>query len=116
MDLMTHSKCVNVVVELVTGYMEHIAPARSYGVLKPGRGKIDVCLRNHTAKQITLSRQISVGGIAVANIIPALLPLKPTGHEAGKGEATPGKGKYEIQKEILDKIDLTRLGEWCENE
>ena len=42
-NLMTHSKCMNVVVEPVMGYLDHIAMARSYGVLKPGRGKIDVC-------------------------------------------------------------------------
>ena len=30
----THSKCLNVVVEPVTGYSEHIAMATSYGVLK----------------------------------------------------------------------------------
>ena len=53
-NLTTHSKCVNVVVESVMGYSDHIATARSYGVLKPGRGKIDVCLRNHRTKQITL--------------------------------------------------------------
>ena len=51
-NLMTHSKCVNVIVEPVTGYLDYIAMARSYGLLKPGRGKIDVCLRNHSAKQI----------------------------------------------------------------
>ena len=38
MNLMTHSKCLNVVVEPVTGYSEHIAMTRSYGVLKPAQG------------------------------------------------------------------------------
>ena len=37
-NLKTHSKCLNVIVEPATGYLEHIATARSYGVLKPGRG------------------------------------------------------------------------------
>ena len=50
-NLTTHSKCLNVIVEPVTGYFEHIAMARSYGILKPGRDKIDVCLRNHSAQQ-----------------------------------------------------------------
>ena len=57
MNLMTHSKCVNVVVKPVMGNSDHIATARSHVVLKPGRGKIDVCLRNHSTKQITLSKQ-----------------------------------------------------------
>ena len=109
---MTHLKCLNVVVESFMGYLEHIAMARSYGVLKPGRGKIDVCLRNHSAKQITLPKQITVKEIAAANIILALLVAKSIGHEAGKGEATVEKGKYESQKELLDKIYLTGLGEW----
>ena len=53
-NLITHLKCLNVIVEPVTGYSEHIAMARSYGLFKPGRGKIDVCLRNLSTKQITL--------------------------------------------------------------
>ena len=55
-NLMTHSKCMNVVAEPFRGYSDHIAMARSYGVLKLGRGKIDVCLRNHKVKQITLPK------------------------------------------------------------
>ena len=50
----THSKCLNVVVEPVAGYSEHIATTRSYVILKPAKGKIDVCLRNHSVKQVTL--------------------------------------------------------------
>ena len=90
--------------------------ARSYGVVKPGRGRIDVCLRNHSTKQIILPKQTAVGEIAVANIIPALMAPKPTGNEAGKGEATVEKRKYESQKEFLDKFDLTELGDWSQNE
>ena len=107
---------MNVVVEPVIGYLEQMAVARSYGVLKPGRGKIDVFLRNHSAKEINLPKQTAVGEIAVANIILALLVLKPRGHEAGKGEAATGKGKYESQKELFDKIDLTGLREWSHDE
>ena len=42
MNLTTHSKCLNVVVEPVTGYLEYTAMARSSRVIKPGRGKINV--------------------------------------------------------------------------
>ena len=69
--------------------------ARSYGVLKSGRGKIDVCLRNHSVKQITLLKWTAVGEITAANIILALLAPKPTGHKAGKNEATVEKRKTE---------------------
>ena len=96
--MMMHSKCLNVVVEPVTGYLEQIATARSYGVLKPRRGKIDVCLRNHSAKQITLPKWTTVGEIAAANIIPALLAPKQTEHEAGGNEATAEKRKTEVKK------------------
>ena len=111
-NLKTQSKYFNVVVESVLGYLECIATARSYGVLKSGRGKIDICLRNDSAKQITLQKWTTVGEIAAANIIPALLALKPTGHVTGKGEATTIKKKCESQTELLDKIDLTGLGKW----
>ena len=115
-NLTTHSKCLNVVVEPVTGYSEHISIAKSYGVLKPRRGKIDVSLRNHSVKQITLPKQTFVGEIPRAKIIPALLVPNPTGHRAGEKEATAEKRKPESQKELLDKIDLTGLGEWSQNE
>ena len=53
-NLKMHSKHMNVVIEPQVGYCDHIAMARLYGILRPGRGKIDVCLRNHSTKQITL--------------------------------------------------------------
>ena len=62
-NLMMHSKSMNVVVKSVTGYSDHGITARSYGVLKLGRGTIDVCLRNYSAKQITLPKWTAVGDI-----------------------------------------------------
>ena len=47
-NLTTHSKYLSVVVEPVRGYSEHIAMVRSYGVQKPGKGKIDIYLRNQS--------------------------------------------------------------------
>ena len=106
---------MNVVVQPVMGYLENIATARSYEVWKPQRGKVDICLRNHSAKQITLPKQTAVWKIAAANIIPALLAPKPTGHEADKAESTTEKKKNESQKELY-KIDLTGFGECSQNE
>ena len=79
------------------GYSDHVAMARSYGVLKPGRGKID-------AKQIILPKQTAVGEIAAANIIAALLAPKPTGHESGKGKATTGKGNMKVKENCWTKL------------
>ena len=76
---MMHSKYMNVVIEPLMGYSDHISMARSYGVLRPGRGKIDVCLRNHSTKHT------AAGEIAV---IPALLAAKPTEDESAKNKAT----------------------------
>ena len=76
-NLTMHSKHMNVVVEQVMGYLDHTAMARSYGILRPERGKINVCLRNHSAKQITLPRQTAVGETAAANVISSLLAPKP---------------------------------------
>ena len=56
-----------------------------------------------------------MGEIAAANIILALLAPKPARHEAGTGEPTVEKRKYESQKELLDKIDLTWLAECTQN-
>ena len=115
-NLKTHSKCLNVIVKSVTGYSEHITTARFYGALKPGCDNTDVCLRNHSAKQINLPKWAPVGEIAAANIISALLALKLTGHGAGKNETTVEKRKAESQKELLDQVDLMGLDEWSQNE
>ena len=76
--LTMHSKCLSVVVESVAGYSEHISMARSFWVL-PGKSKIDVCLRNKGVQQVTIPKWTVVGE-TLANIIPALLVPKPTGH------------------------------------
>ena len=103
-NLLTHSKCMNVVVKLVMGYLDHIAMDRSYEVLKPGRGKIDVCLRKHNAKQITLPKWTSVGETAAISVIPALLALKPTKDESGKVKPPLVKGKMRVRKNCWKKL------------
>ena len=86
--LMTHSKYMNMVIGPIVGYSDHIVIARSYDVLRPGEGKVNICLRNDNAKQNTLPKWAAVGEIAVANAILALLPPKSTEKEAVRGEAT----------------------------
>ena len=115
-NLMMHSKHVNAVVKPVMGYLDQITIARSYGILKPRRGKIDVCLRNHSAKQITLPKQTAVGEIIAANVILALLVPKPTEDISDKGKATAKTGICEGQKDLLDIIDLTGSRDWSMDE
>ena len=62
--------------------------------IKTRQRQIDVCLRNHSAKLITLPKQTDVGETEAANSILVLLVQKLTRHEAGRGEATAGKRKY----------------------
>ena len=76
--LTTHSKYMTVIVEPVVGYSDHVATARFYGVLRPWVSKVEVCLWNHCAKQITVPQQITMGEIAAANAILALLVPTPT--------------------------------------
>ena len=59
-NLMMHSKYVNIIVEPIMGCSNHIAMARSYGVLRLGRGKISVCLQNHSMKQITIPEKTAM--------------------------------------------------------
>ena len=82
---------MNVDVKPVMGYLDHLVMARPYKILKPGRAKSNVCLRNHNAKQITLPKWPAVGEIEAENVIPALLATRPTGNESAKGEATTQK-------------------------
>ena len=49
-------------------------------------------------KQITLPKWAAVGEVAAANIIPALLVLKPTELETCKDKATVEKRKADIKK------------------
>ena len=42
--LMTHSKHMIVIGKPIEGYLDHVAVARSYDVLRPRVGKVDVCL------------------------------------------------------------------------
>ena len=43
-QLTMHSTHMKVIVEPIAGCSDHAAIARSYGVLRPGIGKVDVCL------------------------------------------------------------------------
>ena len=102
---------MNVVVEPVMGYLNHNATARSDGVLRQKRSITDVCLQNHSAKQITMQKQTAVGESTAANVILALVALKLAKDVSDKGEATAQKGKGNSQKGLLDIIDLTGLKE-----
>ena len=96
-NLTTHSKYLSVVVEPVTGYSEHIATARSYGVLKPGKDKIDICLRNHSTREVILPKQTTVGEMA-ANMIPALLAKSQQGTRGIRRKPLHRKGKMKAKK------------------
>ena len=49
-DLTTPSNSLSVTVEPILGYSEQIVMARTYGELRLGTGKTDICLQNHTAR------------------------------------------------------------------
>ena len=49
---------------------------------------------------MTLPKQTAVGEITAAKIIPALLALRPAGHEAGKKETT-GEKRIAEGKEVI---------------
>ena len=104
-QLMTHSKHMNVITEPIAGDSDHMAMARSYGVLKPGVGKVDVCLWNHSSKQITLLKWAAVGETAATNAILAFWVPKPTENEI---EATAkkkhGRAKRTFRQKWLDGI------------
>ena len=57
-----------------------------------------------------------MGEITAANIIPALLVAKPTGHKVGEKKSNGEKRETQSPKELLDKIDFTGLEEWSQNE
>ena len=86
--------------------------AISYWELRPGTGNINICLLNHSTRQMTLPKQTTVGEIASAEVGPTLLPQKPTEVEESKEQTNTRKTKDKVKKEVLDKIDLGGLEEW----
>ena len=66
--------------------------------LRQGKGKINICHRNHSARQVTLPKQTTVGEITPANMIPALLDQNPTGLEEDKREPPQRKRKIKVKK------------------
>ena len=96
-NLTTHSKYLSV-VEAVAGYSEHIAMARSYGVLKPGEGKIDVCLMNHSARQVILLMQTTVGEIMPADMVPSSVGPQANGTQEVRKKPLQRKGKMKVKK------------------
>ena len=102
--LMTHSKHMNVVIEPIVGYVDHIAMTGSNGILRLGVGGINVCLTNHSVEQVTLPKWTAVGETAAANAILALLVLRPTKDDSIRGEATGQQGKVRIRKNFWKKL------------
>ena len=51
---------MNVIAQPIAGYSDHVAIAWYYCVLRPGVGKADVYLWNHSGKQITLPKWTAV--------------------------------------------------------
>ena len=113
--LITHSKCMNGIVEAIISYLDHAATARSYSVLRPGVDKVNMCLRNHSAKQITLPKQTAVGEVAVANASPSLLALKPTEKDVVRDETTSHQRQSGGQKEPLETNWSHRFMGWSLN-
>ena len=113
-DLTTHLDSLNVVVEPVFGYSKYIAMARSYGELRPGTGKINICLWNYSARLVAFPKQTTVGGITSADVHPTMLVQKPTELKGRQRETTTKKVKNKGQTDVFDKIDLTGSEEWSE--
>ena len=83
MDLTTHLNSLNVFVEPVFGYSEHITMTRSYGELRPGRGKINICLQNYSAILVTLPSKLQWGEITPTDVNLTIMAQKPTELEGG---------------------------------
>ena len=45
--------------EPVIRYVKHVAMAHTYGVLKPGPGKVNICLCNISANKVVVSKKIA---------------------------------------------------------
>ena len=86
--------------------------ARTYGMLKPGKGKIDVCLRNHNAMQVSLPKQTTVQEIVPADMVPAPLDQNQTGHGRDKKETTTKKKVIKVKKNYTRWKSSIRRMEW----
>ena len=118
-----HHKRVHVVTERV---QKNPGPAvvsvNGYSVLHPGSSRVQVALRNLTAKAVTIRPKAIVATISAGNEVPKMLAPKTDlvngqeiKKESGKGiDLTPlSKEKQEL---LMTKLDLSGIEKWNDNE
>ena len=122
-----HRKRVNLMIERVEGSLgDDVVPANSYSILYPGSVRARVALRNMTPKEVVLKAKTCVARMAAANLVPHMLMPKIVKGSEDKAQAEPvvnegGEIKLtplppEQQKKLNDKLDLTGIEEWSQED
>ena len=122
-----HRKRVNVMIERVEGSLgDDVVPANNYSILYPGSVRAKVALRNMTPKEVVLKAKTCVARMAAANVVLHMLAPKIVKDSEDKAQAKPvvnegGEIKLtplppEQQKKLNDKLDLTGIKEWSQED
>ena len=122
-----HRKRVNVMIERVEGSLgDDVVLANSYSILYPGSVRAKVALRNMTPKEVVLKAKTCVARMAAANVVLHMLVPKIVKGSEDKAQAKPvvnGGGEIKLtplppeqQKKLNDKLDLTGIEEWSQED
>ena len=105
---------------------DDVVPENSYSILYPGSTRAKVALRNMTPKEIVLKAKTCVAKMAEANVVPHMLAPKIVKDSADKAQSEPvvnegGEVKLtplspEQQKKLNNKLDLTGIEEWSQED
>ena len=69
-------------------YSEQAITTLTYIELRPGSSKVAICIRNLSARPMTIPSKTIIGSIATANIIPPMLAPKIKTVEENQEEGT----------------------------
>ena len=118
-----HFKRVLVLMEKLADNMSAVEPINSYSVLHPGSDRVQIALRNLSARSVTVQAKSSLATISAANEVPRLLAPKEINDNQSRDDIVQENGQIKMtplneekQKQLFDKVDLTGTEDWTDDQ
>ena len=110
---MTKERCQSKRVHVMTQapakcYSEQVMTTSTYTELRPDSSKVTICVRNLSAKPMTIPAKTSIESVSTANIIPPMLAPKLKAVKENHEEETDAN-KAKLSEEKQDKSFQIRL-------
>ena len=103
-----HRKRIHVMTE--SQEQGDICAMPSYGKLKPGSSRVPVVLKNLTCRKVVVKKGEPIAHVTAANAVPAMLAPK------AEQESLPKLSKNERIKRLFEKLDLSGMKDWGEED